>query len=196
MMKKQAGFTLIEIAIVLVIIGLLLGGVLKGQELITNSKISRMSNDFNGISAGVFSYLDRYGAYPGDDENAAARWGAPAEAGDGDGLVSGDAFSATVSDESRQVWIHLRQSGLVAGSGTNLPNHAFGGPIGVADSPAGTTIAGNAICMQNIEGKIAEILDRQLDDGIGNTGEMQNDDGTANYTGAELNNSFTICKRI
>lgn len=153
MMKKQAGFTLIEIAIVLVIIGLLLGGVLKGQELITNSKISRMSNDFNGISAGVFSYLDRYGAYPGDDENAEARWGAPAVAGDGDGLVSGDAFSATVDDESRQVWVHLRQSGLVAGSGTNLPNHAFGGPIGVADSPAGTTIAGNAICMQNIEAR-------------------------------------------
>lgn len=195
MMKKQTGFTLIEIAIVMVIIGLLLGGVLKGQELITNSKISRMSNDFNGISAGVFSYLDRYGAYPGDDENALARWGGDADAGDGDGLITGDPFSASVADESRQVWIHLRQSGLVTGSGTNLPNHAFGGPIGVADSPAGTNITGNAICMQNIEGKIAEILDRQLDDGAGDSGEMQNTDSTADYTTA-MNTNFTICKRI
>ncbi|MEX2367719.1 MAG: prepilin-type N-terminal cleavage/methylation domain-containing protein, partial [Pseudohongiellaceae bacterium] len=64
---SQKGFTLIEIAIVLVIIGLLLGGVLQGQQLIENSRVKSATNDFNGVAAGAFSYQDRYGRLPGDD---------------------------------------------------------------------------------------------------------------------------------
>ncbi|MBI2319897.1 MAG: prepilin-type N-terminal cleavage/methylation domain-containing protein, partial [Betaproteobacteria bacterium] len=70
----QQGFTLVEIAIVLVIIGLLLGGILKGQEMITQAKIKNLINDFNGISAAMYSYQDRYRALPGDEINASARW--------------------------------------------------------------------------------------------------------------------------
>ena len=70
MKTKQTGFTLVEIAIVLVIIGLLLGGILKGQEMITQAKIKNVINDFNGITAAVTSYQDRYRALPGDDLNA------------------------------------------------------------------------------------------------------------------------------
>jgi prepilin-type N-terminal cleavage/methylation domain-containing protein len=65
--RKQRGFTLIEIAIVLVIIGLLLGGVLQGQQLIENSRVKSATNDLNGLSAAAFSYQDRYGRLPGDD---------------------------------------------------------------------------------------------------------------------------------
>ncbi len=72
--QAQSGFTLVEIAIVLVIIGLLLGGVLKGQELIEQSKIKRVVNDFNNISAAFATYQDRYKALPGDDLNAATRY--------------------------------------------------------------------------------------------------------------------------
>ena len=75
MKTKQTGFTLVEIAIVLVIIGLLLGGILKGQEMITQAKIKNVVNDFNGITAAMNSYQDRYRALPGDDLNAAGRWG-------------------------------------------------------------------------------------------------------------------------
>ena len=83
MNKQQSGFTLVEIAIVLVIIGLLLGGVLKGQELITQAKIKNVANDLNGMSAAVYGYQDRYKRFPGDDNGAAARWKNPA-ATDGD----------------------------------------------------------------------------------------------------------------
>jgi prepilin-type N-terminal cleavage/methylation domain-containing protein len=65
--KGQKGFTLVEIAIVLVIIGLLLGGVLKGQQLIANAKLKSLVNHANGLSAAVFAYQDRYKALPGDD---------------------------------------------------------------------------------------------------------------------------------
>ena len=64
--RRQSGFTLVEIAIVLVIIGLLLGGVLKGREMITNAKIKRIENDFAGVSAAIFAYQDRYGVLPGN----------------------------------------------------------------------------------------------------------------------------------
>src|SRR5256885_676312 len=47
--RKQHGFTLVEIAIVLVIIGLLLGGILKGQEMITQAKIKNVIADFSGL---------------------------------------------------------------------------------------------------------------------------------------------------
>ena len=82
--KAQRGFTLVEIAIVLVIIGLLLGGVLKGQEMITQARIKNIINDFNGITAAVYAYQDRYRALAGDDVSAKARWAATAS-GDGDG---------------------------------------------------------------------------------------------------------------
>ena len=74
MKTKQTGFTLVEIAIVLVIIGLLLGGILKGQEMITQAKIKNVVNDFNGLTAAVSSYQDRYRQLPGDDPNALNRW--------------------------------------------------------------------------------------------------------------------------
>src|SRR3979411_2090741 len=88
--STEAGFTLVEIAIVLVIIGLLLGGILKGQEMITQAKIKNVMSDFSGISAAYHGYQDRYRAIPGDDPGAGGRWTtAPAAvSGDGDGQVS------------------------------------------------------------------------------------------------------------
>src|SRR5690606_31355378 len=74
--RKHKGFTLIEIAIVLVIIGLLLGGVLQGQQLIENSRVKQAVNSFNGIAAATFSYQDRYGKLPGDDPGADTTRGA------------------------------------------------------------------------------------------------------------------------
>src|SRR2546428_4424077 len=93
----QAGFTLVEIAIVLVIIGLLLGGILKGQEMITQARIKNVINDFNGITAAMNSYQDRYRALPGDDVNATSRW-AGAFGGNGDGQFDGASAAGTATE--------------------------------------------------------------------------------------------------
>lgn len=174
-MKRQIGFTLIEISIVLVIIGLLLGGVLKGQELIENAKIKRMNNDFSGVASATYSYLDRYSAIPGDDPNANGRWdsgGTTVKSGDGKGSLDGAWNATTTASETASFWDHLRRSNLiVGGSGITLPVHAFGGIIGVADGYLG--IAGPVICMDNINGKRAEIIDRQLDDGKPDSGTLR-----------------------
>jgi prepilin-type N-terminal cleavage/methylation domain-containing protein len=91
MKANQKGFTLVEIAIVLVIIGLLLGGILKGQEMITQAKIKNVIADFSGISAAYYGYQDRYRAIPGDDTGA-TRWGTTP--GNGNGIVAG-AYNST-----------------------------------------------------------------------------------------------------
>src|SRR3979409_2412890 len=111
--STETGFTLVEIAIVLVIIGLLLGGILKGQEMITQARIKNAINDFNGITVAVTSYQDRYRFLPGDDKGATARWTVQAPAaGDGNGVIAGT-YSATSSnppaagEESNLFWQHL-----------------------------------------------------------------------------------------
>src|SRR3954471_13371727 len=123
-MYRARGFTLVEIAIVLVIIGLLLGGILKGQEMITQAKIKNVISDFSGISAAYHGYVDRYKKIPGDDPcagttnsaisastcgTAVGRW-AGASHGDGNGVVAGKYNSSASADESRMWWDHLRRA--------------------------------------------------------------------------------------
>ncbi len=76
MKRNQSGFTLIEIAIVLVIIGLLLGGVLKGQELINSAKVKNLATDFKNVPVYIYGYQDKYHALPGDDVNVTTHLGA------------------------------------------------------------------------------------------------------------------------
>jgi prepilin-type N-terminal cleavage/methylation domain-containing protein len=187
-MRKQSGFTLVEIAIVLVIIGLLLGGILKGQEMITQAKIKNVISDFSGVSAAYHGYQDRYRAIPGDDPNAATRWAvAPAATpGNGNGVLAGAYNSATATDESRHWWDHLRRAGFISGSGTQQPFNAVNGMIGVqtgdaaaATGPTMLTAAAGAgfvsliMCSANLPDKIAIAVDTQMDDGASNLGTVR-----------------------
>ena len=191
MKTNQKGFTLVEIAIVLVIIGLLLGGILKGQEMITQAKIKNIVADFSGISAAYHGYQDRYRAIPGDDPGAATRWTTPtaATSGNGNGPVAGTYnngnAACTAAVESCSWWDHLRRAGFVAGSGVTQPFNAVTGLIGVqtgdgavAVGPAlgvGTTggFAGLIICSANLPDKIAVATDTQMDDGTRTSGTVR-----------------------
>ena len=179
MKRTQEGFTLVEIAIVLVIIGLLLGGILKGQEMITQAKIKNIVSDFSGVSAAYYGYQDRYRAIPGDDPNAATRW-TGAVAGGGNGQVGGKYNSQTATDESRLWWDHLRRAGFVAGAGTEQPFNAVTGLLGVqtgdAQATVGPALGGFVsliVCSANLPDKISIALDTQMDDGVPNTGTVR-----------------------
>ena len=69
---QQRGFALVELAVVLVIIGLLLGGILKGQELITSARVRNIADQNSGIQAAYFGFVDRYRQVPGDMPGALA----------------------------------------------------------------------------------------------------------------------------
>jgi len=184
---RQAGFTLVEIAIVLVIIGLLLGGILKGQEMITQARIKNVINDFNGITAAYASYQDRYRAIPGDDAGAQARWALGANAvpsSPGDGTVDGAYNLPTtnaVEPESRLFWWHLRQSGFIPGATTpsnvasNQPTNAVSGMIGAQTGLGAPTmgLAGLIVCTANVPDKIAIAVDTATDDQSSTTGSLR-----------------------
>src|SRR5688572_27660190 len=119
MHKKQAGFTLIEIAIVLVIIGLLLGGVLKGQELITAARVRNLISTQDGVKAAYFGFLDRYRALPGDYNQASVNISCTPACvnGNSNGQIRTIANGDTI-DEPNAVFEHLSKSGFINGSYT------------------------------------------------------------------------------
>ncbi|MGQ5522475.1 prepilin-type N-terminal cleavage/methylation domain-containing protein [Chitinimonas sp. PSY-7] len=178
---NQQGFTLIEIAIVLVIIGLLLGGVLKGQEMIENGKTKNAINDFNGMSAAVNAFRDRYRSLPGDENvntQTTRGWAANVGGGNNDGLIGAATANpfTTNGGENNNFWRALRYAELIQGDPAQTaaaarPNNAFNGVIGVTRTVYGIT--GNAICMSAIPGKHAAAIDRQLDDGNPQTGTVR-----------------------
>jgi prepilin-type N-terminal cleavage/methylation domain-containing protein len=202
MNKQQSGFTLVEIAIVLVIIGLLLGGVLKGQELINSAKVKNFANDFRNVPLFIYGYQDKYRAIPGDDGAAdthvtgATKATTPAVATVGNGVINGDWDSTTVTDESYLFWQHVRLAGFAAGptstaDASYIPKNAEGGKLGIesglngyvgataaaAGPPAvaATPALGGSyvVCSGSILGKFAKQLDTTMDDGVTNTGSMR-----------------------
>ncbi len=195
--QSNKGFTLVEIAIVLVIVGLLIGGVLKGQEMITNAKLKRIESDNAGIAAAMFSYQDRYLQLPGDDSDAQSRFSDYSGIttltdinGDGDGLVEGawdwgTTSAEEVAAESAKFWKHLRAAGLVPGGATDAtqPSNAYGGKVGIHDGSL--KISGHVTIFGQIEGPIAKILEARLDDGEPETGRIQADTTIALMNGTD-----------
>jgi prepilin-type N-terminal cleavage/methylation domain-containing protein len=181
MLRKQTGFTLIEIAIVLVIIGLLLGGVLKGQELINSAKVKNFAQDFKSVPVLIYGYQDKYRRLPGDDNSATTRFtGATTANGDGNGSISGNYNSTAAGDESVRFWQHVRLAGLAAGStdfstpSAVLPTNADGGRLGIQMSSPITNMTGAYfVCSDSIQGKFAKQLDVTLDDGNTGAGSLQ-----------------------
>ena len=212
--RRQSGFTLIEIAIVLVIIGLLLGGILKGQELINSARVKNIGTDFRNIPLFIYGYQDKFRALPGDDPRVATHLTgatlATTPAGtQGNGVINGTWFSTTITDESYLFWQHVRLAGLAPGVTTVgaagfLPTNASGGTIGIQ---SGTTVAASSpiqaggvgisgayvICSTSILGKFVKQLDSQMDDGETNTGSMM---ATPTTTPAALGAAATATSDI
>ena len=214
--RHSSGFTLIEIAIVLVIIGLLLGGVLKGQELINSAKVKNLASDFRNVPLYIYSYQDKYRALPGDDPLASTHVTSATNATGtllGNGRIDGkwDVYTSGSTAESALFWQHVRMAGIAAGITDTTdtagypPRNTLGGLMGVTNSTATDTPISNltgtyVVCSGGIIGKFAKQLDVALDDGDTQKGSMRaiNDPTApgAAAAGAVLPNDtdlYTVC---
>ncbi|MGH8658308.1 MAG: prepilin-type N-terminal cleavage/methylation domain-containing protein [Gammaproteobacteria bacterium] len=199
---KQDGFTLVEIAIVLVIIGLLLGGILKGQELITSARVRNMADLNSSVQAAYYGFIDRYRQVPGDIAAGAGPGqagrvigpnvpGCPgacvgAGGGAGNGLINSGDWG-----EASAVWAHLAAAGFLTGGyqggaagagtyigGTIAPTNPYGGVLLLAqtadyDSNAATPVRLNLVLGAQTPVRVTQELDTKLDDGSPQTGVLR-----------------------
>ncbi len=192
MRQQQKGFTLVEIAIVLVIIGLLLGGILKGQELINSARVRNLADSTSGIQAAYFGFIDRYRRVPGD-------WGQTSAGAGIGGTINGggndngrlDGTGANVWMEPNAMWEHLSKAGFINGAYTganaeptagnnSAPLNPFNSPIIVARTPdyLDFTNATPSVRLHLIVGRgqpvdISRELDTKLDDSNPGTGGLR-----------------------
>ncbi len=212
-MKKQSGFTLIELAIVLVIIGLLLGGVLKGQELINSAKVKSLVADFKNVPVYIYGYQDKFKALPGDDTLATSHLGTSATNSTNTtlGVINGVWDSTVKTDDSILFWQHVRLAGLAPGptdinaaasAASFVPKNSNGGRVGVSSTEPITGMTGSYfVCSSGIDAKFALQMDITMDNGDTKTGTVQTiktvspsvatapDEITSSTTG-----TYTVCQ--
>lgn len=129
------GFSLVELSVVLVIIGLIVGGITGGANLLHTSKLNKVISEFKGYETGVENFRLKYNAWPGDMENATSIWGTYNAGTNPTGVTNGNGNEKVDTwPERYQTWSHLAKSGLIFGDyngvgtgsgnaspGTNLP---------------------------------------------------------------------------
>ena len=121
---SEQGFTLVELAIVMVIIGILIGGILKGQELIATAKISSTVGQIEGLDASLNTFEEKYQARPGDMANPGGRLpscaGVCATAGDSDSRIengngANPGGAPALNQEGSFAFAHLSAADLISG---------------------------------------------------------------------------------
>ena len=130
---QKSGFTLIELSIVLVIIGLILGGVVGGKVLIDQAELRRVQNNISQYQAATRVFKQKYAAMPGDMANATSYW--PTAAGNGNGNNHFEAADANA--ERYLAWQEMALAGIIPGK--------FSG----SSDGAGTTVPGVNVPMGN-----------------------------------------------
>jgi len=192
--RRQGGFTLVEIAIVLMIVGLLIGGILRGQELIQSARVRNIIDQKSSIQTAYIGFLDRYRMLPGDLTVAQAGIvgnNANSSATGGDGTIA-------IGTESTLFFQNLTAAGFISCSACanatgvaaaigNSPINVYGNFLSVGNelsssAAAGTTwFDGGAAALDrlvvytggSIPSQVLAEVDRKADDSVPGTGQLR-----------------------
>ena len=214
MPRRQQGFTLVEIAIVLVIVGLLLGGILKGQDLINGARVRNLADMNAGVQAAYYGFIDRYRQVPGDMTAAAAASAIRDPAITVGGNANGQ-IDAADWPEASALWVHLTRAGFLQGSydggatsatryraAAVAPQNAFNGYMLLGQTRDYSTTGGGPSATQavrlglvlgnNIPVDIARELDLKIDDQRPLTGALRFT-GTTTVSHRGVSDATTLC---
>ena len=169
-MREQRGFTLIELAIVLVVMGLLIGAVMQGQKMYYNARLQRIVSDMQDYSKAFVMYYEQQGMYPGDENDTNFPTGDTAN-GDHDGLIDTSAEATNAWQDLTNAMGVVRKPSPVRGGLYIFGNMSF---YGSANQ--------NYISVTNIFNKMAQSIDARHDDGTYNSGNVQ---ASAAYDGSD-----------
>ncbi|MGV0005433.1 MAG: prepilin-type N-terminal cleavage/methylation domain-containing protein [Candidatus Porifericomitaceae bacterium WSBS_2022_MAG_OTU9] len=191
--REECGFTLVELAMVLMVVGLLLGGLFKGQQLLLSARVHNMVAGARAMEAAYNAFFDRYHYIPGDMPDAVAvRLGAAAQTGsqyggDGNGRLGDGNFR-----EASALWHQLASAGFILGSYSAgatdaasyvasgvAPDNPFGGRMMIALLDEYLSVDGNSVARvalvfgHGLPAAAARMLDEKLDDGRPATGRVR-----------------------
>lgn len=146
-MRSDRGFTLIEVAVVLVVIGILMGAILRGQEIIKNAKEKNFYTKIRFLASAQFTYLDRLGRYAGDTTSPP------------DGII----------DNNATAWTELAAQQILQSTDQQ---HVFNGTFSYGRSAAQYP-NNNYVSATRVPMWVAQAFDTKVDDGVGNTGNVR-----------------------
>lgn len=163
MMRSEKGVTLIEMAIVLVVIGFIIGAVIQGQKILYNARLQRIVSDMGDYSHAFLIYYERFGMYPGDENDTTFPPGDTYN-GNHNGLVEAGSEADNAWEDLANALGVVRKQSPVLGGQYSFGSMSFG------------SITRNFISVGKIPNKMAQAIDARHDDGIYNTGNIQSSD--------------------
>lgn len=167
---RQSGFSLVEAAVVLVVIGIILGAVLQGRSLVESAEYKSFRQSLRDYRSAFLNFRDRYDALPGDFSEAAVRIEAGLDDGNGNGVIDGGTECDSTGEEACTAWQHLRAAGMLNGdpgpTGPDAsPEHGYGGVVsGYFTGTGANSEFANHLLVEDVPVAIARRLDREEDD--------------------------------
>lgn len=144
---KLSGFTLIELSIAMIIVGIVMAAAFKGADLLESARLQSCISDLNRYRLNIINYHSQYQQWPGNDANATSRFSDAGSNGDGRGLVQ--------PNEHPFVWKHLFAAGIL--DSPDIPSSRIGGFISVK-SDLSSQHKGNYLILSNEAGALTPLL--------------------------------------